>query len=83
MQDEIVKLKKRFEEFEQKYNEVENKSKERLKELEESQVKLSGLDKTIERSYENLSNLESENQVLRQEALVASTNEDLAEEAEQ
>ncbi|GKB57474.1 hypothetical protein Tco_0913660 [Tanacetum coccineum] len=39
LEDEIVELKKRFEEFEQKYNEVENESKERLKELEESQVK--------------------------------------------
>ncbi|GJT31482.1 myosin-12 isoform X2 [Tanacetum coccineum] len=83
LEDEIVGLKKRFEEFEQKYNEVENESKERLKELEESQVKISGLQETIERLDANLSNLESENQVLRQEALVASTNEDLAEETEQ
>ncbi|PWA44001.1 SNARE-complex protein Syntaxin-18 N-terminal [Artemisia annua] len=65
-----------------KYNEVENESRERLKELEESQVKIPGLHETIERSYANLSNLESENQVLHQEALVASTNEDLTKEAE-
>ncbi|PWA57596.1 myosin-like protein XIF [Artemisia annua] len=80
--DKIVELKKRFEEFEHKYNEVENESKERLKELEESQVKIPGLHETIERSYANLSNLESENHVLHQEALVASTNEDLTKEAE-
>lgn len=30
----------------------------------------------------NVSNLESENQVLRQQALVASTNEELSEEIE-
>ncbi|KAK9061053.1 hypothetical protein SSX86_018233 [Deinandra increscens subsp. villosa] len=69
-------------EFEQKYNEVENESKYRFKELEESQAKIPGLQETIERLDANLSNLELENQVLRQEALVASTIEELNEEAE-
>lgn len=49
MQDEILEIKKRFEEFEQKYSEVENECKDRLKELEESQVKITGLQETIER----------------------------------
>ncbi|CAH1445762.1 unnamed protein product [Lactuca virosa] len=65
-----------------KFNEVDNESKNRLKELEESQAKISGLEETIERLDANLSNLESENQVLRQQALVASKNEDLIEETE-
>ncbi|CAH1448795.1 unnamed protein product [Lactuca virosa] len=82
LEDEILEFKKRVEEFEQKFNEVDNESKNRLKELEESQAKISGLQETIERLDANLSNLESENQVLRQEALVASTNEDLTEETE-
>ncbi|KAK2637182.1 hypothetical protein Ddye_031974 [Dipteronia dyeriana] len=38
------------------------------------------LQHTIDRLELNLSNLESENQVLRQQALVAPTNEDLSEE---
>ncbi|KAL8192670.1 hypothetical protein R6Q57_027855 [Mikania cordata] len=83
LEDEIVELKKRVEEFEQKYNGVANESKNRLNELEESQAKISGLQETIERLDANLSNLESENQVLRQQALVASTIEELNEEAEQ
>lgn len=82
LEDEIFEFKKRVEEFEQKFNEVEIESKNRLKELEESQAKISGLQETIERLDANLSNLESENQVLRQQALVASTNEDLTEETE-
>ncbi|XP_071726546.1 myosin-12 [Rutidosis leptorrhynchoides] len=82
LEDEVVELKKRVEEFEQKFNEVESESKDRLRELEESQVKILGLQETIERLDANLSNLESENQVLRQEALAASTKEDLNEEIE-
>lgn len=49
MQDEILEFKKRVEEFEKKFNEVDNESKNRLKELEESQAKISGLQETIER----------------------------------
>ncbi|KAJ9565601.1 LOW QUALITY PROTEIN: hypothetical protein OSB04_001567 [Centaurea solstitialis] len=82
LEDEILELKKRVEEFEHMYSEVENESNARLKELEESQVKISGLQDTIQRLDANLSNLESENQVLRQQALVGSTNEELTEETE-
>ncbi|KAJ9563359.1 hypothetical protein OSB04_008519 [Centaurea solstitialis] len=77
-----LELKKRVEEFEQKYHEIENKSRDTLKELEDSQLKVSQLQETIERLDVNSSTLESENQVLRQQALVASTNEDLHEETE-
>ena len=49
VQDEIVELKKRVEEFQHKYSEVENESNARLKDIEESQVKISGLQDTIER----------------------------------
>ncbi|KAL6954316.1 hypothetical protein U1Q18_043179 [Sarracenia purpurea var. burkii] len=76
----IREINKRVEEFEQKYTEVENESKVRLKEAEDSQLKVSELQETIERLELNLSNLESENQVLRQQALVASIHEDLSEE---
>ncbi|KAA8520316.1 hypothetical protein F0562_014572 [Nyssa sinensis] len=80
LEGEIRDLNRRVEEFEQKYTEVQNQSKAILKEVEESQQKASQLQETIERLELNLSNLESENQVLRQQALVASTNEDLSEE---
>ncbi|XP_024988349.1 myosin-12-like isoform X1 [Cynara cardunculus var. scolymus] len=82
LENEILELKKRVEEFEQKYHEVENKSRGILKVLEDSQLKVSQLQETIERLDVNSSTLESENQVLRQQALVASTNEDLYEETE-
>lgn len=49
MQEEIKELKKRVEDFEQKYDEVQNESKARLKEAEESQQKALQLQETIER----------------------------------
>ncbi|KAL6992564.1 hypothetical protein U1Q18_010674 [Sarracenia purpurea var. burkii] len=76
----IREINNRVEEFEQKYTEVENESKARLKEAKDSQLKVSELQETIERLELNLSNLESENQVLRQQALVASIHEDVSEE---
>ncbi|XP_022152731.1 myosin-12 [Momordica charantia] len=77
---EVGELKKKIEEFEEKFAEVENESKARLKEAEEAQLKAMQLQETIERLELNLSSLESENQVLRQQALVAADNESLSEE---
>ncbi|XP_038720466.1 myosin-12 isoform X1 [Tripterygium wilfordii] len=82
LEDEVRTLKNKIEEFEDKYSEVEKESKARLKEAEEAEVKATQLQETIERLELNLSNLESENQVLRQQTLVASTNEDISTELE-
>lgn len=49
MQGEITELRKRADEFECMFNEVQNESKERLKEVEESQLKLAQLQTTLER----------------------------------
>ncbi|KAL0561924.1 hypothetical protein IC582_002369 [Cucumis melo] len=78
----VGELKKKIEEFEEKYAEVEKESKARLKEAEEAQLKSMQLRETVERLESNLSSLESENQVLRQQALVAADNESLSEELE-
>ncbi|GLT55527.1 hypothetical protein SLA2020_286420 [Shorea laevis] len=80
LEGEVRELKKKIEEFEKNYSEAEKESKTRLKEAEEAQLKAALLQETIERLELNLSNLESENQVLGQQALVASTKEDLSEE---
>ncbi|GMY22238.1 myosin-12-like [Fagus crenata] len=80
LEGELRELKKKIEEFEEKYSEAEKESKTRLKEAEEAQLKATLLQETIERLELNSSNLESENQVLRQQALVTSTKEDLSEE---
>ncbi|KAL2478562.1 Myosin-12 [Forsythia ovata] len=82
LEEEIRELKKRVEEFEQTYSKVEKESKTRLQEAEEAQMKVSQLQETIERLGMNVSNLESENQVLRQQALAASTTEDSTQEKE-
>ncbi|KAL8155325.1 hypothetical protein AgCh_000634 [Apium graveolens] len=64
--EEITELRKRADEFLCMFNEVQNESKDILKEIEESQLKLAQLQTTLERLELNVSNLESENQVLRQ-----------------
>ncbi|KAE8038143.1 hypothetical protein FH972_010683 [Carpinus fangiana] len=80
LEGEVRDLKEKVEKFEKKYSEAEKESKTSLKEAEEAQLKATLLQETIERLELNLSNLESENQVLRQQALVASTKEDFCEE---
>uniref|UniRef100_A0AB38Z7G9 TRAFAC class myosin-kinesin ATPase2 n=1 Tax=Paeonia suffruticosa TaxID=45171 RepID=A0AB38Z7G9_PAESU len=77
---EIKEMKNRIGDFEERYSEVQKQSKENLKEAEEALLKITQLQGTIERLELNLSNIESENQILRRQALVASTSEDLSEE---
>ncbi|XP_031263400.1 myosin-12 [Pistacia vera] len=80
LEAELQELKNKIIEFEKRYYEVEKESKARLREAEEAELKTTLLQETMERLELNLSNLESENQVLRQQALVASTTEELSEE---
>lgn len=82
LEEMITELKKKVEEFEQSFSKVEEESHARVKEADEAQMKASHLQETIERLELNLSNLESENQVLRQQALAASAKEDFTEEVE-
>lgn len=49
VQGELGELKKKIEEFEEKYSEAEKESKTRLKEAEEAQLKAMLLQETIER----------------------------------
>ncbi|XP_058085299.1 myosin-12-like isoform X2 [Magnolia sinica] len=80
LEDELSEWKKKAEEFERRFSEVQQLSEASTKDAEESHSRICQLQEMIERLEANLSNLESENQVLRQETLVASTNEDLSEE---
>ncbi|KAK9128425.1 hypothetical protein Syun_017222 [Stephania yunnanensis] len=82
LEEEFIALKKRIEELERRNSEMENESEVKSRELEESKSRTSQLQETIERLEVNVSSLESENQVLRQQALVSSTNEDLSEEVQ-
>ncbi|MQM03597.1 hypothetical protein Taro_036381 [Colocasia esculenta] len=80
LEEELAEFKTKAEEFERRYSEAQQHNGALLKEAEESQQKMGQLQEMIERLEANLSNMESENQVLRQQALVSSTNEDLSEE---
>ncbi|XP_010469656.1 PREDICTED: myosin-12-like isoform X3 [Camelina sativa] len=73
LEAEVTKLKGTIEEFEAKCSALERDSKASLTEAEDAKSKAIQLREIIERLQTNLSNLESENQVLRQQALAAST----------
>ncbi|XP_074563999.1 myosin-12-like [Curcuma longa] len=83
LEDEVRQLtifKSKADEFELKHAEAQKNVEALLKDKEEYSSKISQLQDLIERLEMNLSGLESENKVLRQQALVISTNEDFSEQ---
>lgn len=80
LESELSEFKEKAEVYEKRCSEIEKESEERSELVKELQLRVSQLQETVERQEGNVSNLESENQVLRQQALVASTNEDLSEQ---
>ncbi|KAH9318468.1 hypothetical protein KI387_020237 [Taxus chinensis] len=80
LKDLVESLEKRTDEADRKYLESRQESEERLKLSEEQKSKMDQLQDTLQSLKENLSNMESENQVLRQQALVMSTTQDFSEE---
>ncbi|KAF3784216.1 Myosin-12 [Nymphaea thermarum] len=80
LENELANVRATAEEFENRYCEAQKLSEERLVTIEEIQSKLHQFQENVQRLEADLSNMESENQILRQEALVASTNKDLSDE---
>ncbi|XP_042446655.1 myosin-12-like [Zingiber officinale] len=78
LEAELSIFKSKSEEFEGKYNEAQQRIEQLLKVTEESSSKIAQMQEKIERLETNLSSLESENKILRQQALVASSDEDLS-----
>ncbi|KAJ8649902.1 hypothetical protein MRB53_002925 [Persea americana] len=64
--------KQAVEEAKQAYNEIQGKNNELVKKLEDAEQKVDQLQDSMQRYEEKFSNLESENQVLRQQALAIS-----------
>ncbi|XP_057427058.1 myosin-11-like [Lotus japonicus] len=61
--------KQKADDFERKYNEAQVCSEERGKKLEETEKKIRQLQESLARLEEKINNVESENQVLRQQAV--------------
>ncbi|XP_026425977.1 myosin-12-like [Papaver somniferum] len=80
LEGELSELKIKTEDIERRYYEIQKDTEVKEIEATELQLTLSQLQETIERLEVILSNLESENQVLRQQALEASKSNDLSEE---
>ncbi|CAI0449004.1 unnamed protein product [Linum tenue] len=70
--------KQRADEAEKKFSEVQEASEERQKKLEETQKKVQQLQDSMKLLEEKLTNLESENQVLRQQAVSMAPNKFLS-----
>ncbi|WOL13334.1 GDSL esterase/lipase [Canna indica] len=79
LEDKLSKFKSSAEEIEERYIKVQKQVEELQKGTEESNSKISELQDMIQKLETNLSILECENKVLRQQTLLGSTNEDLSE----
>uniref|UniRef100_A0A7N0ZY67 Myosin-12 n=1 Tax=Kalanchoe fedtschenkoi TaxID=63787 RepID=A0A7N0ZY67_KALFE len=82
LESEIAELRNQFGELNERCKEAEKGRMLMLEEADKAQLKSLQLQEIIERLESNLSNLESENQILRQQAIVTSSSEDLYEEME-
>ncbi|EHA8589917.1 myosin-17 [Cocos nucifera] len=75
----VSSLETKIQETEKKYEETSRISEERLKKAVEAESKIIELSNSMQRLQEKLSNMESENQVLRQQALLKSPVKSLSE----
>ncbi|KMZ63793.1 Myosin XI-F [Zostera marina] len=80
LEEELCDLKRKSDEFERKYTEVQKNAEALSKEAEESSLRAGKFQEMIERLEGDMANMESENQVLRQQTLEASVNEKLSDE---
>ncbi|KAJ3673289.1 hypothetical protein LUZ60_006663 [Juncus effusus] len=76
LEDDLSIFKRKAEEFEKIFSQVQNESEKLVKDGEEHLLKIDQLEEMLERQEMNLSNLESENLVLRKQALEASSSND-------
>ncbi|KAK6933673.1 Myosin, N-terminal, SH3-like [Dillenia turbinata] len=77
---ELTQLKEKADNFEKACIELQKERKIKIEETEKAQLRITQLHDAVERLEVDMSNIESENQILRHEALVTATNEDLSEE---
>ncbi|KAL6894082.1 hypothetical protein ACP4OV_008180 [Aristida adscensionis] len=82
LEDELSTFKKKAQDLEDKLLELEKQSDEMSQETRERESKVNQLQEMIERLETSLSTMESENQVLRQQSLLASADEDKSKQIE-
>nr|CAB3493246.1 unnamed protein product [Digitaria exilis] len=83
LEDELSIFKQKAEDLEERFLELQKRSDELSQETQERESKVIQLQEIIERLETGLSNMESENQVLRQQSLVvASADEDKSKRIE-
>jgi len=83
LEDELSTFRQKAEDLENKLLEMQKRSDELSQETQEQESKVNQLQEMIERLETSLSNMESENQVLRQQSLVVATaDEDKSKQIE-
>ncbi|WOK92762.1 myosin-6-like isoform X2 [Canna indica] len=75
----VSSLEKKIDEAERKCEETSKVSEERLKKAMEAESKILNLNNSVQRLQEKLSNMESENQILRQQSLLHSPVKPMSE----
>ncbi|KAK7273729.1 hypothetical protein RIF29_14791 [Crotalaria pallida] len=74
LEDLVSILEKRIDETERKYEESNKQSEERMNQIIETETKMIELKTSMQRLEEKLSDMETENQVLRKQALLSSSS---------
>ncbi|KAJ7979748.1 Myosin [Quillaja saponaria] len=79
LKDLVNSLEKKIDETERKYEETNKLSEERLKQATEAETKIIQLKTAMQRLEEKVSDMETEDQILRQHALLNSASRKLSE----
>ncbi|TKY69095.1 Myosin-7 protein [Spatholobus suberectus] len=74
LKDQVNSLERKIDETERKYEECNRLSEERMNQIIETESKMIEIKTNMQRLEEKLSDMETENQVLRQQALLSSSS---------
>ncbi|KAJ8451192.1 hypothetical protein Cgig2_013964 [Carnegiea gigantea] len=75
----LSSMEKKIDETEKKFEETSRLSEERLRQVHEAESKIIGLKTTVQRLEEKIVDIETEYQILRQQALLKSSSSKMAE----
>ncbi|KAK7310414.1 hypothetical protein RJT34_07924 [Clitoria ternatea] len=81
LKDQVNSWEKKFDEVESKYEECNRLSEDRMNQIIETESKMIELKTNMQRLEEKISDMETENQVLRQQALLSSSSKKMSEKS--
>ncbi|MED6185847.1 hypothetical protein PIB30_060943 [Stylosanthes scabra] len=81
LMNQVSSLEKKIDETERKYEECSKLSEERMNQIIETESKIIELKTSMQRLEEKVSDMETENQVLRQQTLLSSSSKKMSDKA--